>query len=70
MYQKWIREELARAGLIGVNAGQVEAWMRLECGTLDGLDRARFRKEVLIGAQCVAADPVASARLAESYGVK
>jgi len=33
----------------------IEGWMRLECGTLDGLGHERFRREVRIALRCVTA---------------
>jgi len=44
--------------------------MRLECGTLDWLDRYRFSREVDAAASCIEADLSASRRLAESFGLR
>ena len=44
----------------------VEAWMRLERGTLDSLSPGQFRAEVRIACQCINADPEGSKRLADS----
>jgi len=52
-YQQRIREELARMGRLGMDPRHVEAYMRLEHSTLDGLSPAAFRREVHIGAECV-----------------
>lgn len=69
-YQQRIREELARAGRVGMSAAQVEAFMRLEHSTLDGLDARVFRAEVRTAAACVeAAGPADSAALASSFGL-
>lgn len=71
MYAKMIREDMARLGRVGAHdPAHVEAWMRLECGTLDGLSPGRFRSEVAIAMECCDADPAASARLAESFGLE
>lgn len=69
MYRKAIRETLVRSGRTGIDPRHVEAFMRLEHGTLDGLSSERFREEVEIGAECAAADPVAAEELAKSYGL-
>ncbi len=71
MYQQEIREELARAGMVGqFDPRHVEAYMRLEHSTLDGLSRAQFASEVNIGASCVAADGAHNAEnLAQSFGL-
>ena len=66
MYQTMIREIAARIGRLGYDAGQIEAWMRLQYGTLDHLDRTTFRAEVEIACQCIDADPEGSKRLAET----
>lgn len=52
-----------------IDPGQVEAWMRLEHPTLDGLDAAQFRREARIGAKLVQSHPEESRTLAESYGL-
>lgn len=48
---------------------QIEAYMRLECGTLDWLSPARFKKEIRIACQCIDADPNGAEALAQSYGL-
>ena len=53
MYQQMIREELARQGRIGTSPRWVEAWMRLELGTLDWIDKARLRREVAVSVECI-----------------
>lgn len=71
MYQQMIRESMARQGQIGAAPAHcVEAWMRLEHGTLDALGRQQFDAEVAAGVACHRADPVASESLAESYGLE
>lgn len=69
-YGKMIRETLAKVGRIGTNPMHVEAYMRLEHDTLDGLSPAQFRREVEIGAECAAASsPADNDRLARSFGL-
>lgn len=53
MYQKMIREEIAKRGHIGIDPRHVEGFMRLEHGCLDSLSRAQFSKEVEIGISCI-----------------
>ena len=68
--EKAIREELAKSGHAGrYDPRHIEAWMRLEHGTLDGLSASEFAAEVEIARQCVDADPSGSASLAQSYGL-
>jgi hypothetical protein len=58
------------AGLTSSDPRHVEAFMRLEHGTLDQLSPARFTEEVFVSALCVAeAGPVDSEALAVSYGL-
>ena len=69
-YRDLIRETMARLGRIGAaDPRHVESWMRLEHDCLDGLGRQQFDDEVAIALQCIAADPKASDRLAESIGL-
>ena len=52
------------------DARLVEAWMLLECGTLDDLSIDRFRHEVRVALSCIAeATPEQSEALAMSYGL-
>jgi len=54
IYQESIREELARNGYIGkYDPRHIEAYMRLEHSTLDGLDLNQFRSEIEISRQCI-----------------
>ena len=70
MYQKMIRDELARKGYAGkYDARHIEAYMRLQYGTLDHLSKETFNREVEICRQCVDADPIAAERLAVSEGL-
>ena len=69
-YQQTIRETAARLGLVGVNPRHVEAWMRLEHPTLDGLSRSRFRDEVEVAIACIdRAGDDRSESLARSFGL-
>ncbi len=69
MYRDMIREQLARSGFVGTNPDWVEAWMRLEHGTLDGLSQSQFKSEVGIAVQCIrAATTAENESLAQSFG--
>ncbi len=57
------------AGVCEAEPALVEAWMRLEHGTLDGLSPARFDAEARACAALVAHDPGVSRELARSYGL-
>lgn len=50
-------------------AAHIEAWMRLERGTLDGLSPEQFATEVRVGAELARSNPAESAELARSYGL-
>lgn len=70
MYQDTIRQELARLGRPDVDPRHVEAFMRLQYGTLDHLSRAEFRRETAIGVGCVDEGGEDGAEsLAASYGL-
>ena len=70
MYQQTIREMAAALGYVGVDPRHVEAWMRLEHSTLDGLSRGRFRDEVEIAIACIRSGGIqASESLAQSFGM-
>lgn len=71
MYQKAIREELAKSGYIGqYDPRHIEGYMRLAHGCLDGLDKETFNEEVSVCRQCIDADGIANAEsLAKSYGL-
>jgi hypothetical protein len=69
-YQQHIAERLALTGNIGIDPRHIEAFMRLEHPTLDGLSRGQFASEVDISAACVQqAGPAESEQLAESFGL-
>jgi hypothetical protein len=69
-YSDWIREILASNGYLGVDPRHVEAYMRVEHSTLDGLSVQAFVKEVQVGIECVRAGGAGAAEdLAESFGL-
>jgi hypothetical protein len=70
-YTQIIRETLARIGRVGAaDARHVEAWMRIEHSTLDGLSVDQFRTEVKVALQCIETGPLAdSESLAQSMGL-
>lgn len=54
----------------GYDPRHIEAYMRLEHSTLDGLSRTQFAHEVRIGMDCVDEDGVENAeRCAKSFGL-
>jgi len=66
-YQDMITERLR---CFPNQARHVEAWMRLERGTLDSLDRATFAREARIAFECVlASTEEQNESLAQSYGL-
>lgn len=52
-YTETIRVTAAKKGRVGYPPDQIEAWMRLEHGTLDHLSPARFAAELEIACQCM-----------------
>ena len=69
-YSQMIRESLAAQGLLGHDVRHVEAFLRLEHGTLDALSPAAFAREVAAAAACVdEAGPALSEDLATSHGL-
>ena len=49
MYQQAIRERLASSGYVGqYDPRHVEAWMRIEHGTLDHLSLSAFNSEITL----------------------
>lgn len=53
MYQRMIQDDLEAMGRGDIDPRHVEAYMRLQYGTLDHLDRRTFRAEVRLGVGCV-----------------
>jgi hypothetical protein len=69
-YQDIIREELARAGRIGVDPVHVEAFMRLDSPTLDGLSATEFGDLARESAATVHdIGPAEAANVARSFGL-
>lgn len=71
-YAKSIGAELRKLGAVadGIDPRHVEAWMRLEHPTLDGLSPAQFATEVRAGFLLVrASGSEESERLARSEGL-
>jgi hypothetical protein len=70
VYAAMIREYLARAGREEIDSRHVEAYIRLEHGTLDHLSAARFEGEVLVAIRGIDEEGTAAAEaLAGSYGL-
>jgi hypothetical protein len=70
MYEQVIREEAAKAGLVGqVDPRHVEGWMRLEYGTLNHLPRETFAEYVQVTLECEKEAPGSSEQLAQSFGL-
>lgn len=71
MYQQIIREELAKAGHVGLDPRWIEGYMRLDHGTLDALSRAQFARETREIAEgiVVTATQAEAESLARSYGL-
>lgn len=70
MYEQLIREALAEQGAIGkYDPRHIEAFMRLEHSTLDGLSRGQFASEVSTARVCIDEGGRDGAEsLARSYG--
>lgn len=70
-YTQLIRETLAAVGVVGrYDPHDVEAWMRVEHGTLDALIPAAFRAEVAAACACIDASPRdETAALRASFGL-
>ena len=70
-YQEMIRERMAAIGRIGAaDPRYVEAWMRAEHGTLDGLSPNRFDAEIRTALGCIAASSATdNDALAMSFGL-
>lgn len=69
-YSTLISKTAARLGHPGADPAHLEAWMRVEHGTLDSLSPAQFEREVGIAIECArAASPVDNQALAGSLGL-
>lgn len=64
MYQDLIREIDPTC-----NPRHVEAWMRLQYGTLDHLPRETFADEIKMAKACEIEEPGSGERLAQSMGL-
>jgi hypothetical protein len=70
MYQQMILEILAEMGRAEIDPRHIEAYMRLEHPTLDGLSAPQFEREVAISVECVdAAGPSEAEACAASFGL-
>ena len=71
MYKEAIRIEAAKRGFIGkYNPRHIEAYMRLEHSTLDGLSPKQFSDEIGIAMECINVDGAGNAeKLAQSFGL-
>lgn len=70
MYQKMIKKELERMGEEDTDPRHIEAFMRIEHGTLDHLSQVAFRQEIRIGLDCISEGGVEGAEsLAQSFGL-
>jgi hypothetical protein len=68
-YAHAIRPLLERFGHVAMDPRHVEAFMRLEHSTLDGLAAWQFAEEVRTAAECVAFSTLGDAEeLAQSFG--
>ena len=67
--QTYAERIVATTGCTTSEAPMVEAWMRLDYGTLDGLDAQRFAVQARRGLMATRAAPQQSAELAKSYGL-
>ena len=70
-YREAIREDMATLGFVGRHdPAVIEAWMRLEHGTLDSLSSRRFRSEVATSIRCAdMSTTTENTSLRESYGL-
>lgn len=70
MYQRMIAERMERMNIAGVDPRHIEAFMRCEHGTLDGISPDQFNAEVQTCAACVGkVGQEQSESLAASYGL-
>lgn len=69
-YENAIRQELAKLGRSEVEPRWVEAYMRLEHPTLNGVHHRTFRREVKIAVECIDASTAEENEgLARSFGL-
>lgn len=71
LYARVISEELTKLKRSEIDPRHVEAYMRVQYGTLDHLDRRTFKKEVKVAVDCIDQDGEDQAEsLALSYGLR
>jgi hypothetical protein len=69
-YQRLITQILRKLARADIDARHVEAWMRLQHGTLDALSPRAFATEVRVCVECVDEAGIdRSDELARSYGL-
>lgn len=69
-YSQYIKDESEKMGYIGYDPRHIEAYIRLEHSTLDGLSPAKFKKEIIIGIECIKSDGIENAEsCAKSFGL-
>jgi len=69
MYGKLINSELFKMNKLKYDPRHIEAYMRLEHSTLDGLSKKSFLYEIGIAIECINADGKENAeRCAKSFG--
>lgn len=70
IYQKFIKETLKEMGCEQYDPRHIEAYIRIEHDTLDGLSSAMFRKEIELAIFCINSAGInAAERLAQSFGL-
>lgn len=71
MYADMIRETLAKQGFVGqYDPRHIEAYMRLEHSTLDGLSKRQFDSEVALARTCVdVGGSLGAEACAQSFGL-
>ncbi len=69
-YYKSIKEQLFKTGHDGYDPRHIEAYMRCEHSTLDGLSKKSFDYEISVAIECIKVDGKVNAeRLAKSFGL-
>jgi len=70
MYQRMIRERLENMGCVNYDPRHIEAYMRLENSTLDGLSSTHFNREIKVSIKCIQMEGIEMAEsLAVSFGL-
>jgi hypothetical protein len=68
-YQAWIRAGLLKVGAPGIDARHAEAYLRLDHGTLDGLDTGQMIRELPEIVATIEDCPAGAEALAQSFGL-